>query len=665
MNRVASQRRPFKRLAAYPFAVQSVALLALLATPISALGLQVPLVHLWALFGLCGLSMLALVLVPIRRLPRWAQVLLLALQWGCAIIVQTLAPAPLLGYVYLSLVLQAIVLFPLWLWIPFAVMVYAVWSGLLALATANVLPWLQGNLALAFPATCAIIAAIVYARQQRRGEQVQQMLLQVQQHYDSLATGLRDLQQRVMLEERHRLTQTLMSELQAALSRTEQSVAAALVQAQTNLSRLQSTVAQTRASMGLAVERLRGAVALLRTSEPAVPGLSVALVPVGSSDEAMITVRSSRVLTWVLPTVFLALALGLTILQRDFGLERLGPLLLWSTLLLLVYVTTQRTRNPLLLQAGLLGQAVVVLMMAVISNTLPLLLGLLLVLWQLALRVPLRQIWLYLAGLPTAAALLTARLRPVPLSFDALMIGALATVAVAGPLLLARRQLERRKQAEARLAWLNAAIEQQTAEVRTLAVAAERTRLAREVHDDLGSRLMVINLQLQLAEELAGEDADAALKQLEASREQLQAAWRSVLAVADAAMPLVNVDLPAALAALVAPCGGVELHLIGALAELPAPVAATIYRSVQEGLTNAWKHAQATQIKLTVLARCGYVTVTVRNDAAPAPVATGRPGGFGLLGLRERVEALHGNLEAGPLPDGGWRLHVVLPMEAV
>ena len=668
MNRAATQLRKPSGPAAYPLAVQSVALLALLASIISALGLRVPMIHLWALVGLGGLSLLAVLVVPMRRLPRWAQLLFLALQAGSAMFVQTLAPAPLLGYVYLSIVLQAIVLCPLWLWIPFAVIVYALWSGLLALATANFLPWLQGNLALAFPATCAIIAAIVYARQQRRSEQVQQMLQQVQQHYDSLSIGLRELQQHVMLEERRRLAQTMLAEMQTALSRTEQSVAAAVAQAQTNLTRFQDTVTQTRAMAALAVERLRGAVATLRGG-PTEPPPTLVLSTVSASDEAVITSRSSRILTWVLPTVFVSLALGLTMLQPGFGLGHLGPLLIWATLLLFAYVTTQTTRNPLLAQAGLVGQAVVVLVMAAISNTLPLLLGLLLVLWQLALRFPMCQIVPYLAGLPAAAALLVARLNPRTMSFDALMIGTLATVAVGGPLLLARRQLDRRKQAELHMALLNAEIEQQTAEVRALAVAAERLRMAREVHDDLGSRLMLITLQLQLAEEFADEDGVAALAQLEGSREQLRAAWRSVLAVADAALPLADGDLPTALAALVAQCGGAALALEGALAALPAPMAITVYRSVQEGLTNAHKHAQATPIKVTVLARCDAVTVTVTNAAAPGtlttPRETGAPTGFGLVGLRERAEALSGSLEAGPMPDGGWCLRLVLPAEDV
>lgn len=664
MNRAASQPKMSGGQVSFPLAVKGVAVLAQVATLASAAGLGVRGLLLAGLICLAGLNSIGIALLPVRRLPRWAQLLVLAAQCFGAVVAQTIAPAPLIGYLYLSIVLQAIVLLPLWLWIPLAVLLYAVWSGMLAIATANFFAWLQGNLALAFPATCAIIAAIVYARQQRRSEQVQQMLAQVQQHYDSLASGMRELQQRVVLEERRRLALTIVGEVQTALSRTEQSVSAAMAQAQTNLGRLQGTVGQTRASAAQAVERLRSTVAALR-GDPAEPPPAPPLAAVGASDEAVLSRRSNAVLTWVLPSVFVTLALGLTFVQGQLALETIAALVLCSTLLLLAYVGTQATRNPLLLQAGLLGQAMAVVAMTVISHTLPLLLGLLLILWQLSLRLPMRQIALYLAGLPAAAALLVLRLSPVALSFDALLVGALAAMAVGGPLMLARRQLDRRKQAELRLALLSAEIELQTAEVRALAVAAERTRLAREVHDDLGSRLMLINLQLQLAEDLAGEDADAALEQLRSSREQLRGAWRGVLAVVDAELPPGFDDLPQALADLAAYVGVASLAIEGELHDLPAPVAATVYRSVQEGLTNARKHARPARVEVRVVAVTGYVTVTVSNDGASAPCAERADAGFGLVGLRERAEALGGGIEAGPTPEGGWRLRVLLPTEGV
>ncbi|RMD76807.1 MAG: two-component sensor histidine kinase, partial [Chloroflexi bacterium] len=110
----------------------------------------------------------------------------------------------------------------------------------------------------------------------------------------------------------------------------------------------------------------------------------------------------------------------------------------------------------------------------------------------------------------------------------------------------------------------------------------------------------------------------------------------------------------------------VTIDIEGDMAQLPSQVAHCIYRTVQEGLTNACKHAHAATIYVQVRAADGYVVVTVTNDNRPhqvlLPVDLGN-GSFGLLGLRERAEALGGGLEAGPLAEGGWRLRLVLPYE--
>ncbi len=654
----------------YPFAVQSVVTLALLGAPLSALGQSYAVWRMLALAGLCGACLIAVTFVPARRLPRWGQVGFLLGQVALTALAQALVPAPLLDYVYLALVLQAIALFPPWLWISFAVGVYAVWSGMLLVVTANLMDWLQGNLALAFPATCAIIAAIFYLRQQRRSEQVQHMLQQVQQRYDALTAGMREVQQRMMLEERHRLAQTIIGEVQAALTRTEQSVTAALAQAQSNLSRLEAAVSQTRAAAASAVERLRGTVATLRQGADESPADAPPLATVLPSEEPVIATPLNRVLTWVLPAVFLALTISSAALQRPLDAGAFGMLLVWVAVLLLAYVTTQRIDQPLLIQVGLAAQSVAILALAQLAHTLTPLLGLLLVLWQVAVRLPSRQIVLHLVGLVLGITVLAAYWGPGRFDHNALLIGTVTAVAVGGPLLLARRQLERRKQAELRLALLNAEVEQQMDEVRMLAVAAERTRLAREVHDDLGSRLVLVHLHLQLAEDLAAEDAEAALEQVRESREQLHLAWRSMLAVADAELPVRGAELRRALEELAAGAVGpprVTLILDGELEGLPDALACTVYRTVQEGLTNARKHSRASRVEARVVSLGGYITVTVTNDdTGEGEEPARRPGeSFGLVGLRERAEALNGGIEAGPLPGGGWRLRVVLPTEGV
>ena len=649
MKRVAPHQVSSHWLTTRPIAVQIITILALLATVISLPGLhRAPQLLGWPLL-FCGIHLLLVILVPARPLPRWIQLLFLLSQVGLAGGVQLFTPTSVLAYVYLAIVLQAIVLLPLWLWIPLALLVYTLWSGLLLIATTSLLTWLQNNLAVAFPATCAIIAAIVYARQQR---------------YDQLALGLRELQQRVTMEERQRLARMITSEVQQALGRTEQSLNLALTATQNNLQRWQGSVAQTRVAAAHAVDRLRGAIVVLRRGDLPTPSDRAPLPH--TYDEDVVAARVSIVLTWVLPSIFVILALILTLTQQAFTLTLLVPLLLCLLLLLLLYVVTQFTRHSLLFQAGLVGQTALVLTTSLFAQTLALLLGLLLVLWQMLIRLPLRQAMIYLVLFSTLTIALMSWKSPEALSLESLLLGLVAAIVVGSPLLLARRRLDRRKQAELRLALLGNEIEAQTNEMKALAVATERTRLAREVHDDLGSRLMLISLQLQLAEELAGEDVGAALEQLEQSREQLHGAWRGLLAVIDAELPLGEEKLVDALHALVAPVGTqVRLILEGNLEGLITPLAMVVYRTVQEGLTNVYRHACPQLVTVHVIRICGYVTITVTNDSVvdkPTSHPVEPSGGFGLLGLRERAEALGGTLEAGPTSEQDWRLRVVLPV---
>ncbi len=213
--------------------------------------------------------------------------------------------------------------------------------------------------------------------------------------------------------------------------------------------------------------------------------------------------------------------------------------------------------------------------------------------------------------------------------------------------------------------------------MRKLAVLTERTRLAREFHDDLGGQLVLINLNLQLVEDLIADDPQAALAQLVTTREQLHITWRSLITAADATLTITGTSLPTALHDLVEQCRSftpahVGLHIAGGLEGLSDAAACTIYRAAQEGLTNACKYAtQAQTIGLVVACGSDGVSITVCDDGRPceaAPVsrrlpAMGIDGGFGLVGLRERAELLHGMMDAGPLPQGGFQLHLRLPAE--
>jgi len=104
----------------------------------------------------------------------------------------------------------------------------------------------------------------------------------------------------------------------------------------------------------------------------------------------------------------------------------------------------------------------------------------------------------------------------------------------------------------------------------------------------------------------------------------------------------------------------VDLRVEGSAVELPAGVDLTAYRLVQEGLTNALKHARATRAEVLVNYGDGQIEVVVSDDGRG--VGNGDGGGHGLVGMRERVSVYGGELDAGPQPGGGYRLRAKLPV---
>ena len=104
----------------------------------------------------------------------------------------------------------------------------------------------------------------------------------------------------------------------------------------------------------------------------------------------------------------------------------------------------------------------------------------------------------------------------------------------------------------------------------------------------------------------------------------------------------------------------VELRVRGEAVDLPAGVDLTAYRLVQEGLTNALKHANASHAEVLVDYGDGAIEVMVSDDGRG--LGNGDGGGHGLVGMRERVSVYGGELDAGPQPGGGYRLRAKLPL---
>jgi signal transduction histidine kinase len=196
--------------------------------------------------------------------------------------------------------------------------------------------------------------------------------------------------------------------------------------------------------------------------------------------------------------------------------------------------------------------------------------------------------------------------------------------------------------------------------------ADERTRIAREMHDVLAHKVSLIALHAGALELNAGGDRvkveqGAALIRVTA-REALQE-LRSVLGVLQAGTRI-EPDPPCAdLASLVGASTGAgqKVELRDRAGPLPPGMARVVYRVVQEGLTNARKHAPGAPATVSVeRGDDGAVTVTVEN-----PLSTGTPldlpgSGSGLAGLAERVRLAGGTLHSGPVDDAAWRLRATL-----
>ena len=201
------------------------------------------------------------------------------------------------------------------------------------------------------------------------------------------------------------------------------------------------------------------------------------------------------------------------------------------------------------------------------------------------------------------------------------------------------------------------------------AVEAERGRIARDLHDSVAHALTVMTLQAGAARERSETPVvSSALAAIEhEGREAMQDMHRVLMLLGDRnghEAPGLG-DLPELLERTRGLGTEVGLAVDDGVREVPVSVSATIYRVVQEGLTNAMKHSSATRVDVAVRREGSSLVVTVEDNGAGArrPRLAMATGGRGLVGLRERLELFGGRLAAGPGPSG-WRLEATLPLDA-
>ncbi|MBB4930482.1 signal transduction histidine kinase [Lipingzhangella halophila] len=281
-----------------------------------------------------------------------------------------------------------------------------------------------------------------------------------------------------------------------------------------------------------------------------------------------------------------------------------------------------------------------------------------LTLYQVAVVLPRRR-WepTLTIGTLSVGGLVLVSVTGTPVCCGSLASTALVAVPVLGGTWMLGRVIRERRAAAARSA----------TQLADWAVAEERLRIARELHDSVAHSMSLIAVKAGIANHVAHErpeEARDALRVIESTSRDTLAEMRRMLGVlrSDEQEPRADLEGLVEHAAMAGVRVDMVVHGIG---EVPDGVASAVHRIVREAVTNVVKHAAPARCRVRVAAGGGTVRVEVRDDGPGARVLpdTGNGTGHGLLGMRERA-AMHGGvLTAEALPEGGFRVAARIPYE--
>ena len=226
------------------------------------------------------------------------------------------------------------------------------------------------------------------------------------------------------------------------------------------------------------------------------------------------------------------------------------------------------------------------------------------------------------------------------------------------------RVAAREREARNALAEANQLLRDHAAEVEELATTKERNRLAREIHDSVGHYLTVVNVQIGAARTVLDQNRRQALEHLSTAQsltqEGLAEVRHSVAALR--ASPIESRPLPQALTSLVDQwrAAGIKasLQIAGAVRPLSPQTNHTLYRAGQEALTNVAKHANATIVSVRLNYGEGRIQLSIKDNGVGS---NNLEGGFGLFGIRERVQLLNGSVRVNSEAGKGFTLDVEVP----
>jgi signal transduction histidine kinase len=245
-------------------------------------------------------------------------------------------------------------------------------------------------------------------------------------------------------------------------------------------------------------------------------------------------------------------------------------------------------------------------------------------------------------------------------------------VAVFSEIMLREQKARREVQTLAdKLSTANQKLREYSMQVELLAATQERNRLAREIHDGLGHYLTVVNVQIRAAQAVMLQNPtganDALAKAQTMTEDALADVRRSVAALRGDS--LLAGPLPEMVQQLVDETSASGLvgnfEIQGQVRALAPQVEMTLYRVVQESLTNVRKHALASQVEVGLEFRQESVRLLIQDNGIGAVQETAEhspPGSFGLFGLRERVQLLGGTVVVQTAPKSGFCIQVEIPV---
>lgn len=301
------------------------------------------------------------------------------------------------------------------------------------------------------------------------------------------------------------------------------------------------------------------------------------------------------------------------------------------------------------------------------DNFHPSLLGLPIMLYTLVAYVSRRDAAVYLAVLTIdfTAGVFAFDQEPISTILFSVMMYALAWIAA--EFLGARRAYD--EAVEARLVVAEYDRDRRAEE----AVAMERTRIARELHDVIAHGVSVMVVQADGASYAIRKDpdrAEQAVANISATGRQALAELRRTVALLRTTphtddMPMYGTAGLAKVVDMMSRAGlNVELEQTGNLDDISPAISLGVHRLVQESLTNVLRHGgHAPKARVSVLRREEDVLVEIVNSGVGPTTSNVQGTGNGLLGMRERVAVLQGSLEAGRTSDGRWRVRAELPLE--